>query len=79
MIPLIGTATLPALSALVGILIIFLFVTVPDWYKRHNEIKNEREKSSSNENNDKSNTKSKVKSKPGIDGSLVLSISSRSS
>ena len=67
MIPLIGTATLPALSALVGILIIFLFVTVPDWYKRHKEIKNEREKSNSNENNDKSNTKSKVKSKPGIE------------
>ena len=67
MIPLIGTATLPALSALVGILIIFLFVTVPDWYKRHKEIKNEREKSSSNENNDISNTKSKVKSKPGIE------------
>ena len=67
MIPLIGTATLPALSALVGILIIFLFVTVPDWYKRHKEIKNEREKSSSNENKDKSNTKSKVKSKPGIE------------
>ena len=39
MIPVIGTLTLPALSAIAGILIIFLFVTVPDWYNRHIEAK----------------------------------------
>ena len=76
MIPLIGTATLPALSALVGILIIFLFVTVPDWYKRHKKVKNEREKSSSNEDTEISNPKSKAKSKPGIE---ILKFESNSS
>ena len=35
MIPLIGTWTLPALSAIVGLLVIFCLITIPDWYKRH--------------------------------------------
>ena len=39
MIPLIGTLTLPALSVIAGLLVIFLLVTVPDWYKRHTKAK----------------------------------------
>merc|ERR1712020_444513 len=43
MIPIIGTVTLPALSVIAGILVIFLLVTVPDWYKRHVQ-QNEKKK-----------------------------------
>ena len=47
MIPLIGTWTLPALSAIVGLLVIFCLITIPDWYKRHRKsTRNENIKSS---------------------------------
>lgn len=46
MIPLIGTWTLPALSTIVGLLVIFCLITIPDWYKRHiKAAKNENIKS----------------------------------
>ena len=67
MIPLLGTLTLPALSVLVGIVIIFLFVTVPDWYNRHNRLKDTKSKNSSVDAKPISGKKSSLKSNPAIE------------
>ena len=69
MIPFIGTLTLPALSAIAGILIIFLFVTVPDWYRTHIEATQNSNEKLSNKlvgENDQDG-KEKSRSKPCIE------------
>ena len=67
MIPLIGTLTLPAVSVLIGIGIIFLFVTVPDWYNRHQKVKSKESEKSSTDDKPIADTKARIRSKPGIE------------
>ena len=71
MIPIIGTITLPALSVIAGILVIFLFVTVPDWYKRYVQ-QNEKKKKIDEQGDAKPSSKYVQKSKPAIELNKIL-------
>jgi len=76
MIPLLGTLTLPALSVIAGIVILFLLVTVPDWYNRHTKAKQnvDLKKESSNGIDSVQSLDKKVKkprSKPSIELSKI--------
>ena len=71
MIPIIGTITLPALSVIAGILVIFLFVTVPDWYKRYVH-QNEKKKKIDAQGDAKPSSKYVPKSKPAIELNKIL-------
>ena len=71
MIPIIGTITLPALSVIAGILVIFLFVTVPDWYKRYVQ-QNEKKKKIDAQGDAKPSSKYVPKSKPAIELNKIL-------
>ena len=67
MIPLIGSLTLPALSVLIGIGIIFLFVTIPDWYSRHQKVKDTKKDKISCDDKPTPDNKPRFKSKPAIE------------
>merc|ERR1712020_569082 len=71
MIPIIGTVTLPALSVIAGILVIFLLVTVPDWYKRYVQ-QNEKKKKIDEQGDAKPSSKYVQKSKPCIELNKIL-------
>jgi sulfite reductase alpha subunit-like flavoprotein len=59
------------LSVIAGILVIFLFVTVPDWYKRYVQ-QNEKKKKIDEQGDAKPSSKYVQKSKPAIELNKIL-------